>query len=129
MEYDKFCDSLLYRYGKIFTDIPYIECDSGWYSIIEDLSSELNEAAKQYAHGSITVVQIKEKFGGLRYYVNYIDGLPQEDIFEIEQIICKYENLSHKTCQRCGEQGEICARTAYWVSTLCKKCAKELKEG
>lgn len=129
MEYDKFCDNLLTKYSKIFTDTPYIECDSGWFQLIDELSEELNEKAKQYAPGTISVVQIKEKFGGLRYYVNYTDGLPEEDIFDIEQIICRYENLSHKTCQQCGKGGTICARTAYWVSTLCRECYDKLKEG
>lgn len=129
MEYDKFCDDLYSKYDRIFTHSPFVDCDSGWFTIIDELSGELNEIAKQYHNNTISVVQIKEKFGGLRYYVDYADGLPEEEIFEIEQIIRRYENLSYKTCQRCGKDGDLCARRAYWVSTLCHDCAESLKVG
>lgn len=127
MEYDKFCENLHNKYGRIFSQIPYIECDGGWFEIIDELSEKLNEVAQQYSEGTISVVQIKEKFGGLRYYVDYADGLPPEDIFDIEQVIRKYEHLSYKTCSHCGKDGSVCARRSNWVSTLCPECAEILK--
>ena len=46
------------------------------------------------------VTQVKEKFGGLRFYVDcnddYIDGL-----------ISLAEGMSYNTCSECGETGEI----------------------
>jgi hypothetical protein len=59
------------------------------------------------------VVQIKEKFGGLRIYYDgrsdYIDGL-----------ISMAECYSYKTCEACGKPG---AKTNHggWMATLCEE--------
>jgi len=63
-------------------------------------------------------VQVKEKFGGLRFYTRfYIKGM--------EKIISKYEKLSFTTCENCGNTGEICGKS--WYTVLCTEC-NERKE-
>jgi hypothetical protein len=41
----------------------WIACDSGWYPLIVELDAQLCALLPNYA-----IHQIKEKFGGLRYY-------------------------------------------------------------
>jgi len=41
----------------------WIACDSGWYSLIVELDEQLRALLPNYV-----IHQIKEKFGGLRYY-------------------------------------------------------------
>ena len=60
--------------------------------------------------------QAKEKFGGLRFYVNDISD-------ECGKIISKYESLSMETCEVCGEKGET--RGSGWVRTLCDEHVKK----
>lgn len=58
----------------------------------------------------VKVTQIKEKFGGLRFYYDggddYTDGLVQ-----------MAEAWASKTCEECGKPGK--SRSGGWIKTLC----------
>lgn len=60
----------------------------------------------------IRVAQIKEKFGGLRFYYDggddYISGL-----------VTMAESWAGRTCETCGERGK--QRGGGWIRTLCDK--------
>ena len=82
----------------------------GWHKIIEDLVNALFLAGWS---GRLT--QVKEKFGGLRFYA--------EDIkFEsdMDKLIDAAEELSFKTCEYCGKPGK--PRKGGWIKTLCDDC-------
>ena len=66
-----------------------------------------------YAGNYPKAAQVKEKFGGLRFYMT-----TQSD--EISALIREAEALSSKTCQECGQPGE--SRGARWARTLCESC-------
>jgi len=83
----------------------------GWSKIIDQLYDRLPD--------TIWVSQVKEKFGGLRFYTN---GLTEEE-YEIVDELCK---LSEKTCENCGDEGHIDYDEG-WLTCLCDKCRKELK--
>lgn len=87
----------------------------GWLQLLHDLIEELIAAGwdKQ-------IKQVKEKFGGLRFYIG---GGSQE----IHDIISKYEALSYHVCEVCGEQGEL-RNDIGWYRTLCDKHYEEIKE-
>ena len=58
----------------------------------------------------ITASQVKEKFGGLRFYTNgYTDG--------ISAMISMAESMSYRTCEVCGSPGR--SNNYGWISTLC----------
>lgn len=94
------------------------ECSDGWADVIYNLCKELNDLYIENGLGpeNIQVMQIKEKFGGLRFYTN---GLTEEGY----EIIDKYKDLSYKTCELCGEPGKL--RNTRWNMTLCDKCHDE----
>ena len=48
----------------------------GWYNLIDELSAKLEPFG-------VIAAQVKEKFGGLRFYLNYPDHLSEEQIEEI----------------------------------------------
>ena len=78
----------------------------GWYNIIDELSEKLE------ALGCVAV-QVKEKFGGLRFYLgNYPEGA--------HELITEAEEKSYKTCERCGKPGS--PKGGGWVKTLCDEC-------
>jgi len=93
-----------------------LEIGEGWYQIIHDLLAELLET-----DWDKDIHQVKEKFGGLRFYIGGASD-------EVHEIIRKYEGLSYETCEDCGEKGEL-RRDLGWWRTLCEKHYKERKNG
>jgi hypothetical protein len=64
----------------------------------------------------VTVDQVKEKFGTLRFY--YSGG---DDV--IDGMVRMAEAMSAVTCEKCGNVGR--RRGAGWISTLCDEHSKE----
>lgn len=62
---------------------------------------------------SYRILDIKEKYGGLRWY-------DAQSTRRVLKIIDKYENISYKTCIHCGKQAEW--ETRGWISPYCDKC-------
>src|SRR4029078_4836825 len=60
--------------------------------------------------------QVKEKFGTLRFYVDYASE-------EVYKMVAEAEALSAKTCEECGRPGEL--RTGGWLTTLVDGCHLE----
>jgi hypothetical protein len=84
----------------------FFECNSGWYQLIKDLIVDLIELGwdKQ-------ICQVKEKFGGLRFYI-------YEGSDEMHARISKAENQSYEICEVTGKPGQL--RTDLgWIETLC----------
>jgi len=113
---------LLGRYPKLYEGyyLPMtetcmcwgFECGDGWLKIIDQLSSDIT--ALDEKNGSRTVAtQVKEKFGGLRFYIE--SG--SDAIFDL---IDKAEDESFRTCEFCGEPGGL--RGVGWLSTMCAAC-------
>lgn len=64
----------------------------------------------------VVAVQVKEKFGGLRFYVNGGDDA-------VDSFISFAESMSHRICEKCGKPGK--SRTGGWIYTLCDEHAEE----
>jgi hypothetical protein len=70
------------------------------------------------------IKQIKEKFGGLRFYIGTGDD-------KLWDIITEYEKMSYITCEECGKPGELRkdgGNYGGWWQTLCDKHYTEIKE-
>ena len=111
------------------------ECGDGWYNIIDQLmgniqhhiywkerqrevairfnskaaSGEMREVPEEISQ--VTVDQVKEKFGTLRFYYtggdDYIDGL-----------VSMAESMSGVTCETCGNPGK--STGGGWIKTVCE---------
>ena len=88
----------------------YFAVDNGWLGIVQRLIVDLIELGwdKQ-------TCQVKEKFGGLRFYTNATSD-------EMDNRIRLAEDASYITCERCGELGEL--RGGGWMATLCDEHAE-----
>ena len=88
----------------------------GWrIAFGEQMCKEIKEELiKNNELDSYKIIQIKEKFGGLRWYDN--SGLPG-----MQFIIAKYEALSEKTCINCGKPANWISKG--WISPYCDDCA------
>ena len=60
------------------------------------------------------ITQVKEKFGGLRFYIDGGDD-------EIYGMIGLAESLSYRTCEFCGTTKDV-GQTQGWIITCCKAC-------
>ena len=66
------------------------------------------------------VIQVKEKYGSLRWYD---DGAPSSIYHELQDVIDKYEEMSVRTCIRCGRPATKISLG--WISPFCDKCAEK----
>lgn len=87
------------------------ECGPGWEKLIAPL---LERADLE----DVTVRQVKEKFGGLRFYVDSASD-------ELYELIDQAERDSIKICEMCGMPGNRMIK-AGWYKTLCADDALNL---
>lgn len=80
----------------------------GWSGLIDKIWDGLTP--------NVLIEQIKEKFGGLRFYAGYTDDI--QDL-----IIRLAEKESYTICERCGKPGKT--RDLPWVLTLCAEHYRE----
>lgn len=93
-------------YERKIDNTNFFSVNYGWYPIIKDLIDDLIKLGWDK-----NVVQVKEKFGGLRFYID-------EGSDEMFKLILEAEKKSYKTCELCGEKGQL--RTDIgWYLTLC----------
>jgi hypothetical protein len=99
-------------------DSAPFQVGEGWYPILKSLIEELIQAG-----WNKEIFQCKEKFGGLRFYINenVIGGN-----MDLNNIISKYESLSYNFCETCGEEGKI-RNDLNWIETLCDTHYQERK--
>jgi hypothetical protein len=94
--------------------------DDGWFEIIWRLCADLEPLVAEFEQetgSQFEVLQVKEKFGGLRFYVNCRrnDAIRQRILAAIEE--------SFHTCEVCGQPGKL--RENGLIKTLCDEHANE----
>lgn len=90
----------------------FFSVDNGWLGLIKKLILDL---FKNGWNGQIA--QVKEKFGGLRFYI----GHDNDAIFDL---ISEAEGKSYEICETCGDVGEL-NKTNGWLKTVCPIHKKE----
>jgi hypothetical protein len=89
----------------------------GWVPILDRLAGDLMKLG--WTGG---LQQVKEKFGGLRFYIRY-DGIPEDRHEAARQCIREAEAESYTTCEDCGAPGSTGPRPGRrWILTLCDAC-------
>ena len=98
----------------------WFACGEGWRPLIAELHSRLQALSPDY-----TLSQVKEKFGGLRYYASPADG-DEQTATAFSELIRAAEAMSLQTCERCGQPGRLSRRgkQSGWYKTLCPRCAE-----
>lgn len=114
LENPDFIDDLYSAFG--------CECRNGWYELIYNLCDEINDLyAKYEIEPNLTVNQVKEKFGTLRFYYSIPSGTDSNLVNEIDEVVDKYYRKSEVTCEVCGQQGKLRQDTVSW-EVLCDSC-------
>ena len=103
----------------IASDMP-----SGWMKTFGDMFFEELDAAIKDAHleNEFEVIQLKEKFGRMRFYYHPSTG-------EIDNIVRKYEELSGNICITCGKPDVAMLNHFGWLSPYCRHCFEEINRG
>ena len=125
------------KYPKIFADRykPMtetcmcwgLEVGDGWYQIIDSLCNQIQhhvdwkqEQKEKYGRGEgcsqVVADQVKEKFGGLRFYYHGGDDV-------IDGMVRMAESWAAYTCEQCGNIGST--RGGGWIRTLCDEHEEE----
>jgi hypothetical protein len=89
---------------------------SGWKDIIVELNEKLNEIDPNHK-----VMQIKEKFGALRYYASFSDDV---NIDRCWDLIDEYSDKTAEACEVCGGEAKAIT-TKGWVHTMCDEHSEE----
>lgn len=99
-----------------------ISCGDGWYDILNVLCENIQNHLKnknrdkpEEEHLICEAVQVKEKFGGLCFYIYGGDE-------KIEGMIDFAESMSYLTCSNCGKPSEKNKERRGWIYTLCTEC-------
>jgi hypothetical protein len=100
------------KYPKLFgDDLISFDCGDGWKDIIDRLLSKIND---EMVRIDTHVLQVKEKFGGLRVYL----GRENDSMSEA---IRGAEKEATKTCETCGTKEDVKTEGS-WLKTLCSEC-------
>ena len=101
------------------------ECGSGWFDIIDTLCKAIQHhvdwktrsmSAEERECFQVTTDQVKEKFGGLRFYYSGGDE-------EIRGMVDMAELMSYKICELCGSPG--IKRSSGWIFVRCDSCEEK----
>lgn len=121
---------LINKYPKIFKpyegnpqQVNWHDVPEGWLPTIDTLCGCIQSYVDNYVSYTIngeykpqqvTCSQVKEKFGGLRFYTDGHDEV-------VEGIIKMAEYICDNICQSCGSSEDL-GVTSSWVSVLCRSC-------
>ncbi len=127
-QYDEFAKRMEERFPKMFSQ-PYggFAVGPGWWPIIESLCANIQSRIDWWNQNretrpvieQVVVEQIKEKFGGLRFYYQGGDD-------EIHGMVRMAEAWADHSCEECGSPGK--KRGGGWVKTLCDRHEEERQE-
>ena len=128
------------------TKLGFSAVGPGWTPILESLDSLMvgsvahavqhaTVVKEEYrdkqceADASITILQIKEKFGGLRVYWTG-EGLGDRIWNQVSGAVNMAEAMAHKTCEKCGSLDGTATRNRKSekygrILTLCGSCHDE----
>lgn len=124
------------------------EVGDGWYQLLFDLCTRIEEIYKEYNQPvTIKVAQVKSKFAQLRFYYDlpgkelgiqafdflgagsirmFPDGEQDSLESKIAECVRAAEAKSKSICEQCGseENVELCNEPPVfrWISTLCPDC-------
>ena len=89
----------------------------GWFSIIDHLSRTIQSHCDwSKTCPPVTIAQVKEKFGSLRFYYDGGDEY-------IAGAVSMAESMAGVTCESCGVPGT--SRGGGWIHVACDACEAE----
>ena len=97
----------------------YPTCEEGWRDLLERCCTRIEASVVE--DDAFRVLQMKEKFGALRFY--WSGHLPEAAKAEVDETIALATARSACTCEICGAEGRLYNRDG-WLATACPEHAK-----
>ena len=97
------------------------DCGDGWFNILDQLMGNIQhhidwKNKKEEVVAQVTLDQVKEKFGTLRFY--YTGG---DDV--IDGMVRMAESMSGVTCEECSAPAKT--HGPGWIRTICEPCEED----
>lgn len=103
--------------SRFATNVPQtIDCGTGWAHLVRECHDAIMEIDPEYR-----VFQIKQKFGGLRFYFTPSDM--DEHYLRLCSVVFPIEEKSFSTCETCGQDGYGRRTDGGYYYTSCDECA------
>jgi abortive infection bacteriophage resistance protein len=127
-------DRLIAKYPVVFKHrdkTTYYDLPNGWYELVDNLCAKLSclleEELKTTPDTSdaplFYVFQIKEKFGGLRFY--FTMNTENENLYkQVQTLIDIAEDSSYSLCQETGTVGTLCKKNSHYQTYCPQVCAE-----
>ena len=119
---------VVHKHFKFTRSINYIQqtnpyqysfaVGDGWYKLIYDLVHDIRVNDLKKGDWITKATQVKEKFGGLRFYVT---GTSDKNW----ALIRNAEQKSYGICEESGSEVEVGTWNNGWVRTMCRELAYE----
>ena len=118
-QYDEFSKKMEEKFPKMFEGkYGGFAVGPGWWPILESLCANIQNHIDWWNKNrqdrpvveQVVVEQIKEKFGGLRFYYQGGDDT-------VHGMVRMAESWADKHCEECGKPGT--RRSGGWLKTLC----------
>jgi hypothetical protein len=93
---------------------------SGWHGLLD----EIFDKKESLDLSTVNIVQVKEKYAGLRVYIDLYASRDNENdpLHIFEKFLHDVERRSLRTCEVCGEVGAV--RGKSWYYTSCNEHAQ-----
>lgn len=112
----------------------YIDLPVGWQKVFEGMIEKIELICK-LTNIKIYILQVKEKFGSLRFYYNLDVGDVKDQFSKEADVWCDTisditscaEYATEYICETCGDYGRIYTDIG-WHRCLCKKHYQEIKD-
>ena len=127
-------NDVIKKYPKIFQDykgnpggVNWKDIPDGWVPVIDTLCKSIqhyidntskwnNEEKKFINPPQVVCSQMKEKYGGLRFYTDGHDDIV-EGMIHMAEVMC--DNI----CQDCGTDKDL-GTTSQYIMTICRGCVQ-----
>jgi hypothetical protein len=107
------------KYPKTLKGLSYFEINEGWKELVEEITSKIEVVNNKYSPSSyIRAAQVKQKFGGLRYYIS-IEEIDEQDVRYVYDMIAEAEKRSFTICEYCSSPAKNTTGRHYHVETVC----------
>lgn len=127
---EKLREELKAPFNEMFVKCFDFSAGPGWWPAIQQALVKLQALQTRHPNLSISVRQIKEKFGDLRFYndvgiaeassCTIADGAEIENVWQdVNAIVQELYAACSGHCEVCGEPGKKVGLS--WVRTLCEK--------
>lgn len=111
-------NKLVEKHKPLLDEYKSAPVGKGWWILIDSACSLMED--KEMKPEGFT--QIKEKFGGLRFYFG-VSNLKDKSWPKMDQFIGSIEYMSWFICEDCGSHDNVTTE-GNWKKTLCKNCRK-----